>query len=205
MSARIAHSERNVFDSGPQALELLQELPQGCVLVNQDAQPVFVNRAAKRILTDNSTVRLESTGLTAARQEDDARLRSLVSRAANGRPCGGEMAIYRERGQPVLIFVNPIRARYQPPTSSDATAAVWISDPEDRSFSRSRRIRTIFELTCAEAALASEIAGGMTLIEIANSRNISRHTVRNQLKSIFAKTGARCQADLVRLVLSCPD
>ena len=45
----------------------------------------------------------------------------------------------------------------------------------------------------------------MSLIEIADTRKISRHTVRNQLKSVFTKTGARSQADLVRLVLSCPD
>jgi DNA-binding CsgD family transcriptional regulator len=43
------------------------------------------------------------------------------------------------------------------------------------------------------------------LYEIADLLEISRHTARNHLKRIFEKTGAHRQADVVRLVLSCPD
>jgi DNA-binding CsgD family transcriptional regulator len=86
-----------------------------------------------------------------------------------------------------------------------AIAAVWISDPNDKPLSRSTRIQALFGLTNAEASLTCGIARGMSLTEIADTRKISRHTVRNQLKSVFTKTGARSQADLVRLVLSCPD
>jgi DNA-binding CsgD family transcriptional regulator len=67
------------------------------------------------------------------------------------------------------------------------------------------RIRGLFGLTRAEASIAAELANGKSLYEIADLLEISRHTARNHLKRIFEKTGARRQADVVRLVLSCPD
>ena len=196
---------RDVFDKGQQALELLNALPQACVLINKEARVVFANRAAQRILAANADLRLGTTGLIAAQQHDTAALYNLIRRAAGPHACGGEMAIHRERGQPILILVSPIPSRYQLGAPAKAVAAVWISDPEDRSLLSSDRIRTLFGLTGAESLLAGEIARGTSLVEIAGARSISHHTVRNQLKSVFAKTGVRSQADLVRLVLSCPD
>jgi DNA-binding CsgD family transcriptional regulator/PAS domain-containing protein len=202
---RTRERARDVFDTRSHALELLDALPQACVLVNREGRAVFVNRAAERTLAGNAPLRLGASGLTAVRHQDTVALHRLISRAASLHPCGGEMAIDREHGQPMVILVSPIRSRYQLPAPPQAVAAVWISIPDDRFLSRSTRIRVLFGLTSAESALAAEIARGMSLAEIAEARNISRHTARNQLKSIFAKTGARSQADLVRLVLSCPD
>jgi DNA-binding CsgD family transcriptional regulator len=59
----------------------------------------------------------------------------------------------------------------------------------------------LFELTPAEANLALLLARGLTLAEVSEAQNISPHTARAQLKSIFAKTGVSRQAELVRLIL----
>ena len=53
----------------------------------------------------------------------------------------------------------------------------------------------------AEANLAIKLAQGLSLAQLSAAQNISQHTARAQLKSIFAKTGASRQAELVRLVL----
>ena len=55
-------------------------------------------------------------------------------------------------------------------------------------------------LTGAEADLAVQIAEGKTPAEVAEARNTSLHTVRNQLKSALAKTGCRRQTELALLV-----
>ena len=115
------------------------------------------------------------------------------------------MAIFRERGQPILILVIPIQHRYQSPLPSQAVVAVWINDPDRKPLSRAHRIRGFFGLTRAEASVAAELANGLSLYEVADILEISRHTARNHLKRIFEKTGARRQADVIRLVLSCPD
>ena len=58
-----------------------------------------------------------------------------------------------------------------------------------------------FRLTPAEAKLASVIARGASPEIAAGELKISRETVRNQLKSVFAKTDTHRQSELVALIL----
>jgi DNA-binding CsgD family transcriptional regulator len=55
-------------------------------------------------------------------------------------------------------------------------------------------------LTKAEAALLRELADGRSLAQAALRLARARNTVRNQLQSIFAKTGTHRQAELVALI-----
>ena len=57
-----------------------------------------------------------------------------------------------------------------------------------------------FSLTPAETRLALAIAEGKSLSALAEQNDVSLHTVRNQLKSVFAKTGVSRQLDLALLV-----
>ena len=57
-----------------------------------------------------------------------------------------------------------------------------------------------FGLTTAETRIACQIASGATLAEAAATFGISRHTVRNQLRSVFAKFGIRRQSDIARIL-----
>ncbi|MFM2356158.1 MAG: hypothetical protein RLZZ528_1894 [Pseudomonadota bacterium] len=61
-------------------------------------------------------------------------------------------------------------------------------------------LRNTMQMTQAEAEIAVAISDGQSLNEIAATRSVSIHTVRNQVKSALGKSGARRQADLVRLV-----
>jgi DNA-binding CsgD family transcriptional regulator len=63
----------------------------------------------------------------------------------------------------------------------------------------------MFDLTPAEARVATSIAKGRTPEEIAVATRISVATVRAQIKSIFAKTDVRRQSELVALLRGMPD
>ena len=65
---------------------------------------------------------------------------------------------------------------------------------------RAERLRAVFGLTLAEAAVALHIANGGNMRNFAEQRKLSRHTARNQLQQVFDKTGVRRQAGLVRLL-----
>lgn len=80
-------------------------------------------------------------------------------------------------------------------------AAVFISDPEQRDHASQQILGELFSLTPAEANVAILLSRGLSLTEVAEAQNISPHTARAQLKSIFAKTGATRQAELVRMVI----
>ena len=81
------------------------------------------------------------------------------------------------------------------------SAAVFISDPDLQESTSRPILGALFELTPAEANLATLLARGLSLAQVSVAQNISQHTARAQLKSIFAKTGVSRQAELVRLVL----
>lgn len=57
-----------------------------------------------------------------------------------------------------------------------------------------------FGLTPAEARLASALANGTSLSEVADELGISRETARNQLKSVFLKTDTHRQSQVVALL-----
>jgi len=61
----------------------------------------------------------------------------------------------------------------------------------------------VFEAVVArflEAQLASQIAAGQTLADIACEQGSGRETLRSQLKAVFDKTGTARQAGLVLLL-----
>lgn len=61
-------------------------------------------------------------------------------------------------------------------------------------------IQSLFDLTPAEAKVARGLASGETLEEIAAANNLSRNTIRSQLRGALEKTGSRRQAELVALL-----
>lgn len=59
-------------------------------------------------------------------------------------------------------------------------------------------IAEAFDLTPAEALVASQLAEGAAPAQIARSRGVALHTVRSQMRSVYAKLGVARQAELVR-------
>ena len=57
-----------------------------------------------------------------------------------------------------------------------------------------------FALTIAECEVVLAIADGYATAHIAVARNVSVHTVRNQIKSAMSKLAIQRQIDLVRRI-----
>lgn len=72
--------------------------------------------------------------------------------------------------------------------------------PAETSEAAAARLCSAYDLTAAEAKVALHVAAGGALADFAKTSGISRHTVRNQLRAVFQKTGVRRQAELVRLL-----
>ncbi|MCP1470265.1 DNA-binding CsgD family transcriptional regulator [Sphingobium sp. OAS761] len=62
-------------------------------------------------------------------------------------------------------------------------------------------LKELFGLTRSEALLAARIAEGDSIVQAADALSLTPETARNYSKRIYAKTGTRGQADLVRLLL----
>jgi DNA-binding CsgD family transcriptional regulator len=99
------------------------------------------------------------------------------------------------------LVIRPVPASQWSEGQSSPSAAVFISDPDLQESTSRQILGELFKLTPAEANLATLLARGLSLAQVSSAQNISQHTARAQLKSIFAKTGVSRQAELVRLVL----
>ena len=85
-------------------------------------------------------------------------------------------------------------------TNSIASARLRLSERVEADAD----LRRHYGLTPAEARVASGLAAGATLKEIAGLQEMSYETVRLHLKRVFVKTGTNRQADLVQLLMRTP-
>jgi DNA-binding CsgD family transcriptional regulator len=107
--------------------------------------------------------------------------------------------VHRDSKRPALIRVLPIAAAAKSPFLG-ARVLLTFADLGPKPGPDPGLLASLFGLTAAEARLASRLAGGAALNEVAAQLGISRETARNQLKAVFAKTETHRQAELVALL-----
>lgn len=193
------------------AVDALDCLSSGVALLDGSCRTIFLNRAAERLLRQRDGLFVEHGCLAAAMPHERDMLRVLVAQAAqttagSSLRAGGAAPISRpSMRRPYNVLVTPLGRRHTSLHGPEAAVAVFISDPEDRGPSEIGALVRLFRLTPAEARLATGIATGATLAEVADTLGIGRETARTQLRSVFAKTGTTRQSELVRIITrACP-
>lgn len=83
-----------------------------------------------------------------------------------------------------------------------ATAIVYVSGDRRSQADRCEQLADLFGLQPSEARLAWLLAQATSIAESAQTLGLTIETARNYSKKIYAKTGARGQADLVRIVMT---
>lgn len=109
------------------------------------------------------------------------------------------IVVRREDRPPVIIRVLPIQGPASGPFLG-ARALLILDDLAAKPRPKLQILKATFGLTPAETRLASLIARGISPEQAAEELRRSRETIRNQLKSIFAKTDTHRQAELVSLL-----
>ncbi len=103
------------------------------------------------------------------------------------------------------MLVTPIRdtgLRDTGLSRTNAAAVVYISGDRRSEADRCDQLVELFGLLPSEARLAWMLAQASSIKEAAVALNLTEETARNYSKKIYAKTGARGQAELVRIVLT---
>lgn len=178
----------------------LEYAQSAAFLCAKDGEVQAMTAAGERVLAAGALVGLESGRLVALTPEDDGLLRAarhavLADRLSKGGathlvlgPPGGRVAVHLRAlpgrddwGLPVaprlLVIVSQ---RAQPPSAEVLRAA--------------------FDLTAAEADIALALARGLPREAIALQRGATLGTVRQQVKTIFAKAGVGREAELIAAV-----
>jgi DNA-binding CsgD family transcriptional regulator len=110
------------------------------------------------------------------------------------------IAITNERGERRFLHVVPVTGLARDVFLATAAVVVVIEPGRPRLASLAGAIRQALGLTQREAQIAMLLAEGLSLPAIAERLHLGLGTLRNHLKSIFAKTGTRRQGELVALL-----
>jgi DNA-binding CsgD family transcriptional regulator/PAS domain-containing protein len=177
----------------------IEQLALGALILDGRGTILRSNSVAERLLQVGDGLRSSDGRLRLENRAEQALLDQLLhdppasggaTRLRISRPSGGRdlnataRAVsstgYLGEGQPVL--------------------ALFVADPDHAAPPSPDALREIFQLTRMEANLAAALADGSSLVQAANRLGIAHNTARSHLRSTFAKTGARRQSQLVRLI-----
>lgn len=184
-------------------MQTLDALKLGVVLANKDSRILHANFAAEQMIRNGGPLRdgggVLRAGGAAASAEIDAAIR-LAARDETGiGKTGLAVRLTEEDETPVIARVLPLvggqtRTKLDP----DAVAAVFINAAVD-DVTSAQTIAAAFRLTPAETRVLTGVLSGKTLAETSVHLGVARTTARTHLDSIFAKTGASRQSELIRL------
>lgn len=178
---------------------LLHAQAAAILLVDPTGQIRFTNRAAEALLRVGDGL-ISSNGLLRTTGRN-ARMEAAIARAAGGSGLGDALQVERPSGAlSYRLLITPHRG----PGARPARAMVLVEDPTTQSPDLAETLRSMFGLSAAESDLAVRLFGGESLADASEARGVLVSTGRTQLNVILAKTGARRQGDLLRMIAGLP-
>lgn len=182
------------------ASEALGRFDAACMVVNAAGRMVIGNARAVEVLAGpGSALRTASDRLVPAQAGDRRVWKAFLAQIGEGSVPGGLSLGHPER--PLRLTATALAPEMQerlglvaPEPMALILLGTFPVAPPDAA-----TLAAVFGLTPAEAAVAAGIAAGERPADCARRLGRSLNTVRTHLKSVFAKTGVRRQAELVQL------
>jgi DNA-binding CsgD family transcriptional regulator len=202
---RISEIVHELGDTRSLAELLVGQRLCGVVGLRRNGTILFMNAAAGKAVAARDGLMVMEGRLHAARSANDRTLQTAIARVLQPdlielRGCGAVIAVPRPSGRtPFALRLVPCGLRGRHRGDPLPAALVMIANPDQSGLPSDATLRAL-GLSSAEARLAQQIVAGRTLPEAAAHLGIAHNTARAHLRSIFAKTQARSQVDLVRML-----
>lgn len=184
------------------ALAAFDQIDAGLAIVDGAMRPVAVNRRAEQALASRDGLAISRHMIEATDAGAAPLLRELVGRAAadDARVPGAYALILRRGGDrpPWSVTVRRLNPVHAP--AAAGLVALLFDDAARRAADVAPMLGAIFRLAPREAALAAALSRGVSLADAAERLGITIGSARIYLKSVFAKTHTRRQAELVALI-----
>jgi DNA-binding CsgD family transcriptional regulator len=153
-----------------------------------------------RLLANGGFIRRTSSGrLAAIRVPLEREIYAALTRIASDSACRPQ-AITLNRDPWLDMMIVPARSK-SISAKSPPSAIAYVHGDSWGNVDRQEQLAQLFRLSPGEARLALALCRGMTISEAAEEFGLAVGTARNYCKNIFAKTGARGQPDLVRIIM----
>lgn len=180
-----------------------QQKQGALLLLDGQRNVVFLSSEAKDLLSRTSAMKLEEGRLRLVRRQQQGALDALIQECFEIQSSG---MINLNGSDPLAsrLLVSTVQPRDDKLFPSHGLVAVFVVTERCEENAKEDVIGQWLGLTGAEARVAGLIAQGRRPAEIAEEIELSVHTVRHHIKSIYRKTGVHSQSQLTALVLNLP-
>lgn len=177
----------------------LEALGTAIAVLTPTMHPVFLSTAGEAAIGMGGGLCVSASGgplatsVLAPRHPRDAAVlqRLVVSAAAGG--AGGTLRLQTTdlARPPIVLLVSPLPKRLGPGTHGGAMTglALLVIRGAEAPPPAASLLATAFDLSAAEAEVASLLASGATLQDAARVRGVALETVRTQARSVLRKSG----------------
>ncbi|MBN9007140.1 MAG: hypothetical protein J0H40_17210 [Rhizobiales bacterium] len=185
------------------ALSALSGIATPIMICDRAEHLIFANPAAEKALSAGGPLvvrngRVQTRSLAVRSSFSEALQRATSNDLALGRRGVGVPLLARLEA--AYAYILPLLGVGSRRISNQPLVAIFLSTRKSRALPEIAILMTLFDLTPAEARIASRIANGQGVIALRNELGISANTMKSHLKQIFAKTGCGRQAELVNLI-----
>lgn len=189
-----------------QTEDVLNKLSNAVLLLDTKGMPYFLNRAAERLLDCGGLV-IRNNQLHTAHKDETLILsqiiRQVTQQTKDSQQAESMMLQLPGQLQPCSVIVMPTQDHHFNIGQAHLSGAtLFINIPQEMGDAQRELLVKLFGFSPAEAQLATELVNGYTLNEIVDTRHVSLHTLRTQLKGLFRKSGCKRQMELVKLILT---
>ena len=176
----------------------------GVILTDGRGRVLECNDRASAILRAGDALVMQGRQLQPADRRNTAFRNALAQALPGDSPVGGSVRLTRgdqQRRGHLNVHIVPAHADKFDFSAERVAVLLLLIEPTASARDPSH-ITATFGLTEHEARVASLLAQGNSVAEIAERSHRTESTVRYHLKHAYAKTGTRRQAELVSLVLT---
>jgi hypothetical protein len=183
----------------------VDRLRAGIVLLDDKGAALFVNTAMQAIAQRGDGFTLDRSGRPLpANIEARRRFDALLAEVTGG-GAGGILTVQRMSGaRDYVVLVAPApssAAQSDWERQGPVGAIVLVHDPEAQPAVMSEMLEQGLRLPKGAARLVAALAADDDLKSFAEREGVTIHTARFHLRTALARTGARTQAELVRLAV----
>lgn len=182
--------------------DLLDSVGVGVIYVTENLRVRSMNRSAEQMLSGNGPARVSPGGRLALQNAETAAALEMLSLRFGSQAQPHVSLCKTADGAFFRVTLVRLRSDVFVELLNGPTVAILI-EPASSLLPEERRehLRDMHGLTPAEVRIATGLAAGLSLREMAQANGVSYETIRTQLKSIYAKTDVNSQAALVSLLM----
>ncbi|MEO9913103.1 helix-turn-helix transcriptional regulator [Parasphingorhabdus sp.] len=190
--------ERQRLKAGISA-DAIMRLNFGWLLLDASGRIIDMSEQAEVLVQEAQTLRKSPDGrLITERSDAQGILHKFLKMRQAGENAVRTVHLSDEPWLDMLLTNPPADL----PGALQPVAIAFVHGERSSSVDRSQHLANLFGLSLQEARLAVHISRGVTIREAAMLLGLTLETTRLYSKRIYAKTGTRGQADLVRLILA---